>query len=310
MMSMAVTEVMDASGASWPEAHSDAPLMARLALSMRKASDFDSVAVPFCMTVEAESFGAPVDMGSPTIQPRPAGRLFEPEEEFALPRPDFTLGRAGVLLEAIRIARRAAGDFAVIGNVVGPFSLLAMLTDPLKVLRWTRREPARLGRYLDELAAAAADFARLQAAAGADVICIAEPTATGDILGGELFGEFVLGRLNALTDAIRQAGARAVVHICGNVAGVRGELAALRADALSVDSMVDVAALARGRPPWQAMGNVSTFLLASGGEKLIMRECRGLVEAGVRLVAPACGIIPTTPAASLAAMSRAVRRTS
>jgi len=54
------------------------------------------------------------------------------------------------------------------------------------------------------------------------------------------------------------------------------------------------------------MGNVSAFLLKEGPPDRIIGRCRRLVAGGVRLLAPACGIIPTTPLAHLRAMRRAV----
>lgn len=307
MMSAAVIEVMDSCGAAWPEAHADAGKMAALAVAMRERSGFDSVALPFCMTVEAESFGAQVDMGSPNVQPRVRGFRFDADADFDLGRPDWHSGRAAVLLDALGSARRTAADAALVGNVVGPFSLLGMLADPLKVMRWTRRAPERLSGCLGTLAQHLSDFARLQVEAGADIICIAEPTATGEILGGEKFADFVLPRLNEIAAEIRRAGARVIVHICGDVRRIEEHLMLLCADAVSVDAMVDIVSLAKSGAHWLAMGNLSAFKLAAGTPEEIARRCRVLIEGGVRIIAPACGIIPETPTSNLAAMTAAVR---
>ena len=69
--------------------------------------------------------------------------------------------------------------------------------------------------------------------------------------------------------------------------------------------MVDLPALIEKRPPWHAMGNVSPFLLEKGPVESIARHCRRLIEAGVRLLAPACGVVPTTPVSHLKAMASA-----
>ena len=69
MMSFAVQEAMTASGSPWPVAHTDPELMARLAVATQRATGFDNVGLPFCMTVEAEALGAQVNLGSPTVQP-------------------------------------------------------------------------------------------------------------------------------------------------------------------------------------------------------------------------------------------------
>jgi [methyl-Co(III) methanol-specific corrinoid protein]:coenzyme M methyltransferase len=305
MMSMAVTEVMDSARAPWPAAHSDASLMVALAAAMHEASGFDNVAAPFCMTVEAEAFGAQIGMGDRTSQPRVLAPVLPDDGGGALPQPDWRAGRAGVLLDALRALAGRCPDAAVIGNLVGPFSLLSMLADPLMALRWTRRRPELAAGHLEAITAHLERFAAEQVGAGAHAVCIADPTATGEILGGELFRRFALPYLNRLARSVRQAGAPAIVHICGDVAGLGAELLALEADAVSFDSMVDLRSIAARRPPWQVMGNVSAFLLERGPADRVGRRCRRLVQSGVRLLAPACGLVPTTPVAHLRAMRRA-----
>ncbi|MHC4714253.1 MAG: uroporphyrinogen decarboxylase family protein [Planctomycetota bacterium] len=310
MMSMAVTEVMQSCAAAWPQAHSNPRLMAGLALAMHRASGFDSVAVPFCMTVEAEVFGAEVDVGSMHVQPRVAQFPLDVDGDFAIPPPDWRTGRAPVLEEALRCVHSQRPDLPLVGNVVGPFSLLGMLADPLKIMRWTRRRPALLKDCVSLLSTHIAEFAARQASAGADIICIAEPTATGEILGGAHFAEFVLDNLNSIAARLRTAGARVIMHICGDVKSIENELMGLEADAVSFDAMVDVISLVARRPPWLVMGNVSAFLLATASPAEVHRVCRVLLDGGVRLIAPACGIVPSTSAANLSSMSAAVYGTS
>jgi [methyl-Co(III) methanol-specific corrinoid protein]:coenzyme M methyltransferase len=281
--------------------------MLALATAMREASGFDSIAMPFCMTVEAERYGAVVEMGTRTAQPRVRGVTFEPEGEWELPEPDWREGRAGVLLRALENARAAGVDALRIGNVVGPFTLLGTLTDPLKMLRWTRRRPERLKGCIERLSEDVTRFAVMQAEAGADSVCIAEPTATGEILGGRLFREYVVGPLNRIAEGVRRAGARVIVHVCGDARAIEEGLFEVAADAVSFDSMVDIVGVAKRGAPWRVMGNVSPFVLEAGPAERVRETARRLVEGGVKLVAPGCGIVPETPVAHLRAMSEAVR---
>jgi [methyl-Co(III) methanol-specific corrinoid protein]:coenzyme M methyltransferase len=303
MMSCAVTEVMEASGAPWPAAHSDPAVMLRLASAMREATGFANLAMPFCMTVEAESCGAAVNLGSASVQPRLRSPLLPPDGTSVLPFPDFSRGRAAVLTAAIRAASASSPALPVIGNLVGPFSLLTTLCDPLAVFRWTRRNPVLVETYLDEITEFLIVFALLQRRAGADCICIAEPTATGEILGGHLFATLVKPRLERLAAALRSSGASVILHICGNASAIQDELLSLPVDAVSFDSVVDIAALASLAPPWRVMGNVSPFLLESGPAAAVTGACRRLLDAGIRLIAPGCGIVPSTPVAHLRAMT-------
>jgi [methyl-Co(III) methanol-specific corrinoid protein]:coenzyme M methyltransferase len=280
--------------------------MVRLALAMQEATGFDNIALPFCMTIEAERYGAQIDFGNATTQPRVRGTLLAADHPGDLPRPDFRTGRAGVLLNALRRARAERPDIALIGNMVGPFSILGMLADPLKVLRLTRTRPEIIERRLGEITSGLIEFGKLQRESGADVLCIAEPTATGEILGSRLFSRFGLPHLNRLVRELRPSGARLIIHICGDVRRIEAELLQLQADALSFDSMVNLCALRQKDPPWQVMGNVNCFLLHDGPEAAVRHYCGKLKECGIRLIAPACGVIPTTPVSNLRVMRDAV----
>ncbi len=306
MMSCAVTEVMTSAKASWPQAHTDEIAMARLGLSMQEATGFDNIALPFCMTVEAESYGAKVDLGNPTTQPRVKETVLAADLSSELPRPDFEKGRAARLLDALGRTRSKRPDLALIGNLVGPFSLLAMLADPLKVLRLTRTQPQRVSKLLDTITDDLIEFGTLQREVGADVICIAEPTATGEILGARLFAASAAPHLNRLAKALSLTGAKVIVHICGDVRRIERELFELQVDALSFDSMVNICSLRKKNPPWRVMGNVDCFLLHDRSEQAIRRACERLVRCGVRLISPACGVIPTTTVSRLRAMREAV----
>ena len=305
MMSMAVTEVMTAAGAPWPESHRNADAMVALALAMQEATGFDNVAMPFCMTVEAEAYGARVDLGDATSQPRVRGWVLAADGKTPLPDPDWSAGRAALLPQAIRRARAARPNVALIGNLVGPFSLLGMLADPLRVLRWTRRQPQDVHRYMDRLADDLVRFGGIQAEAGADAVCIAEPTATGEILGGTLFAAFVAPYLARIAERLRAAGTRVILHVCGDARPLEAQLTGLPVEAVSFDSMVNIVAVARKGPPWQVMGNVSAFALEDGPAGAIAKWTRSLAAGGVRLLSPACGVVPTTPVAHLRAMREA-----
>ena len=69
MMNMIITEIMERSGISWPEAHNNAEQMAALTYEFNHAGGFENYGVPFCMTVEAEAMGATVDMGDAQTEP-------------------------------------------------------------------------------------------------------------------------------------------------------------------------------------------------------------------------------------------------
>lgn len=64
MMNMIVEEVMDLTHCEWPEAHTSPKIMADLAAGMYENGGFENFGVPFCMTIEAESMGSKVFLGT------------------------------------------------------------------------------------------------------------------------------------------------------------------------------------------------------------------------------------------------------
>ena len=70
MMNMIITELMNKTGVTWPDAHINSEKMVRLAESVYEHRMFENYGVPFCMTVEVEGMGAEVNMGDVKFEPR------------------------------------------------------------------------------------------------------------------------------------------------------------------------------------------------------------------------------------------------
>lgn len=309
MMTMASAEVMEKTGNSWPSAHIQPDKMAGLALAMHDLTGLENLGVPFCMTVEAEAFGCQVDYGKINREPRIARSALEDTEGIASLRA-IDPGRSGrmpVILDAIHLLREQSHDTPIIGNLVGPVSLAASIFDAMIFLRLLRKKPADVHRLLDFLAHNLIEFGRAQVRSGADIIAIADPTATGEILGPSLFGEFAAPHIRNVADAFRREGIPVIIHICGNLKTVEKELSSLQADCLSVDSVVSIRKL-RESLDTVIMGNVSTFLLEKGPADRIHQTARSLIADGVDILAPACGLSPGTSVAHIRALTGAAGR--
>ncbi len=305
MMSFAVTEVMRQTGAWWPEAHRDARLMADLALHMQQVTGFDNVGVPFCMTVEAEALGSQVNFGSATVQPWIAREALGSAAEVAgfVPPAHPPGDRRPVVLEALTRLREAAPEVAVFGGLLGPFSLAAQLLEASLLLRAVRRQPGPVNALLRLCTEVATDFALRQVRAGADVVAIADPTATGEILGRLAYQEFAAPYLRQLIGAVTEAGAPVVLHICGCPNGILELLGEMEVGAVSLDETADLHAARKALRKQRLMGNISAELLDAGPPGKIAANIRGILGAGVDILAPACGVTATTPVEHLRVMA-------
>ena len=320
MMTMATASAMRRVGRAWPAAHSDARAMAEIVLATRDETGLECLAVPFCMTVEAEALGCAVDMGSATVLPHVAVEcLTEPERVGELP--EFNPGRSGrapVVLEAIeRLKSAAAADVPVLGGVLGPVTLAAMVMEAGLFLRLARRDPAAAEKLVAALEPVVIRFALAQHAAGADCVTVAEPSATGEVLGGKHFERLAAPALIRVLRALRAGGASPILHICGELRPILPQVALIARNldappalagklALSVDAMVSGRDLKAALPEVVRVGNVDALLLEREDAATVERVARAAAR-DFDILSPACGLVPTTPAENLRALVRAAR---
>lgn len=308
MMTMASREVMAKTGCVWPEAHRNAEKMANLSMAMHDETGLENLGIPFCMTVEAEAWGGEVEDGDEVTEPCIVNYPLKAVEEWKrLKRLDpMKDGRLPIIIECTKILSEKRPDTPVIGNLVGPLSLATSLIDAITLFKALKKEPAEVHDMLAFLTENCISYGEALIESGADIIVIADPSATGEILGPRMFKEFALPYLNRMIAAMHAKGKRVIVHICGDVKPVYGSLAELDADCISVDNAVNMKDAKNALPTKRLMGNVSTMLLQNGPLKSIQVVSSSLLDA-VDILAPACGISAKTPVMHIKAMTEAAK---
>ncbi|MBI5444982.1 MAG: methylcobamide--CoM methyltransferase [Deltaproteobacteria bacterium] len=309
MMNAAIVEVMERTGHTLPEAHFDDGLMAALAGEVTDATGFENLGLPFCMTVEAELLGSEIEYGSLACEPKIAREVFPSVAKVEF-RDVHALVRSGRIPTVAAAAERLASgrpELPVIASLTGPVSTAASIVDPLTFLKELRKDPDNAHRVLAYVTELLAGFARAVLEAGATVVAVGDPTATGEILGPKMFEAYAVRYLNDLIDRIHALGAPIIVHICGDLSGVKPLLPRLRSDALSTDALVSLRGLKAEYPQLTTMGNVSTYLVQSGAPEKVAKRARELVRDGVDIISPACGLSTSTALANVAALTAAVK---
>jgi [methyl-Co(III) methanol-specific corrinoid protein]:coenzyme M methyltransferase len=309
MMCAAVREVMRTCGRAWPDVHRDAAAMTDLALATREATGLENLGVPFCMTVESEAWGGEIEDGDETTSPSVYEEPLESVRAWTTLREldPHRDGRMPVLVDCTQRLRARAPEVPVTANLVGPLSLATSLVPATTAYRELLERPADVHAFCRFLTRNSIRYGEALVRAGADVVVIADPASTGEILGPRLFREFAMPYLEEMTAAAHALGVPVVVHICGNTRPILRELAELSADALSVDSALGIAEVRHALRGRRVMGNVSTALLQDGDADRVRRAAARAIENGVDVLAPACGVSATTPVANLRAMTAAAR---
>lgn len=309
MMNSAIVDVMERHGHLLPEGHADAGIMAALAEDVQADTGFENFGIPFCMTVEAEALGSEINMGSLQCEPKIAKEVF-PSVTSVDYKPAGTIvksRRAETVFNAISQIAARQPDIPVIGSITGPLSTAASVVDPMRFLKELRKEKEQAHRFVDYVTDQLIDYARYMADNGARVISIADPTATGEILGPKMFGEYAVPYINKLTDAVHEMGVPVIVHICGRMQAVTSHVAELHADAISVDALVNLNKLKEECGGITSMGNLSTYMLEFGNPETVQRGTEQLLSGTVDILAPACGLSTSTPLGNIQAFTGTVK---
>ncbi len=300
-----IVELMDKVGASWPEAHVDALKMADLAISAYEIGGLEAVRLPYCLTVLAEAMGCEVNMGTKNRQPSVIAHPYEkPDMLDSIEIPNLkNKGRIPAVLDAIKITREKIGsDIPIIAGMEGPITLASDMVSVKSFMKWSIKKPDALMKALEKATDAAIEYANLMVEAGADVVCIADPVSSPDLMSPTDFKEKLMKYIIKFADNVK---APVILHVCGNVTPIIEYMADCHCKGLSIEEKVTDVASAKEKTHGKAIivGNVSSpFVLLSGDETKVREATKKALESGVGILAPGCGIAPMTPLENIKTM--------
>ena len=311
----ATYELMEKTGAYWPEAHYEAEPMAKLAAGGATVIGFGAVRVPYCQTVEAEIYGAKTKDGGKTHIPSIAEHPYKIGDEPRIPVDFVKKGRIPAILEAIKILKRDVGDKAVVmGSIVGPFSVAANLVGISALLKASLKKPDSIVPYIEAATETAIQYANAVIEAGAEAIVIEDMMASLDMISPRTYRVLAAPYEQRVIAAVAKR-VPVIVHICGKLDQVMPDIAATGADAISVESAVDVPA---ARKKFDEAGVKTPILGAVHPIKVLLEGTPEDVTAAVQksaadgaaLISPDCSVAPNTPLANLIAMVEAAEKLS
>jgi MtaA/CmuA family methyltransferase len=297
---------MASSGAYFPAAHLDAGKMAALASTAYTVLGYDCIMPVFSVHQESAALGCAVEWGEVNTMPVATSHPWSSPDEVEIPTDFLERPSIRTVLEALALLRREYGRrVAIVGKVMGPWTLSYHMHGLEEFLIKTILEPDTVRRFLDKLKQVTLLFGKAQIEAGADVLCIADH-ATGDLISPESYRDFLLP---VHKDITRELGVPAVLHICGDTADRMGYICESGFDAFHFDSKVD-ARKATGitRKRISLVGNVNApSTLLQGTPDQVYGETMYAMQAGVDIVGPECAIPLETPNRNLLAIAQAAR---
>ena len=150
-------------------------------------------------------------------------------------------GRLPLFLEAAGIVIKEIGDQVPLAMTTsGPFTTAANIRGTDRFLRDLQKNPAFAHRLLRLATDSIIRFAASAVEVGAR-IGLADPVASGTMIGPAHFRQFALPYLQEITTAITaMAGFPPSLHICGNTSKIWSEMADTGVSVLSLDDAVDL----------------------------------------------------------------------
>jgi len=301
--------------------YTDPQAMVQAQLTLHDKVGQDVIAIGSDNFYIAEGFGCQTtrsDEEVPALVKPPLTRM---ADVFDLEVPDpYMQGRMPVMLEALRLARKAVGDEVALRSPgTGPFALASYF---IGTQQWLL-EVAQVEAAMEEANEAAVHHALELASdalirfgkacwdAGADILHCGDSLASCNVISPRTFERFSFPYLQKVFRAWHEYGVTcALLHICGNSTKVLDLYAATGADLVEIDHAVDLrAAKARIGTRVGLVGNVDTVteLLQGTPERVGASAQRCIDQAGAGggfLLGSGCIVPRYSPLANVQAMVR------
>jgi [methyl-Co(III) methanol-specific corrinoid protein]:coenzyme M methyltransferase len=306
--SVATVELMEETGAFFPEAHLDAKKMATLAAAGHEILGFDTIMPYFSVQMEAPALGCEMDWGDKETMPDCTTHPYKEAEDIRIPTEEELLKVQSIrtVVDAIKILREKYPTVAIIGKVMGPWTLAYHGFGVQNFLMDTILNPERVRKSLGKLQEISVMFANLQVRAGADAISFPDH-ATGDLVSPEMYRDFLVPLHKKIVTRI---GAPIILHICGNTLNRAYLIAQEHFDCFHYDTKTDVVELKKvlDKSTTTLIGGINnTEVLLFGTPEDVKKQSHFTVKAGVEILAPECAIPLRTPNKNLKGIVEAAK---
>jgi [methyl-Co(III) methanol-specific corrinoid protein]:coenzyme M methyltransferase len=310
MTQSATVDQMEAIGVYWPDAHDDPELMAKLGMAQNTVLGFEAARIPFGLTIEAENLGLPVDRGKVDRTPMVKGHPYKEDNinELEIPKDFVDKGRAKVVRDAVGIMKKEVGDkLPIVVGTTGPFTLAGHLVGTENLLLWIVTQPEKVHELMKFTAEVCYEYQKAVNATGCDAIQQSDPSASTDMLSGEMFDEYAAPYIKRSFEGVDNA--KTVLHICGDTTILLDHMINTGTTALSIEEKVDpfeAVKLVDGRAA--LVGNIGVVNpLLQGTPEITKEHTQAVCEAGFNVVSPGCGLAARVGKDNLIALVETVK---
>jgi uroporphyrinogen decarboxylase len=263
------------------------------------------------LTVEAEAFGAPVEIQEDEM-PHLRGRLVSNAAEVeALQVPDLSAGRIPQYLLANRLTVEWNHDKPVFAGVIGPFSLAGRLYDMSEIMVACYTEPETIHVLLDKCTRFIVKYCTELKRIGCSGVLIAEPAA--GLLSNEDCIDFSSIYIKRIVEALQDNTFLVILHNCGNTGHCTDAMLFTGANAYHFGNAINMTEALRSCPKDKLiMGNVDPVgilkLLSASGVKAYVGDLLDKTAGFENFVlSTGCDLPPHVPEENIVAFFTALK---
>ncbi len=276
------------------------------------ADHYDTVACSSIMdlTVEAEAFGAEVNLPDNEI-PTVTGRLVDGAESVeALMVPSLDMGRIPQYLLANKLAAENIKHKPVFSGCIGPFSLAGRLYDMSEIMVGIYIEPEVILELLQKCTRFLINYCKALKATGTAGVIMAEPAA--GLLSNDDCLMYSTDFVKQVVDAVQDDSFTVILHNCGNTGQCTQAMVLSGARALHFGNAIDMKDVLEECPAdVMVLGNLDPVgIFKQGTPDSVKIAVEMLLEdtAGYRnfVISSGCDLPPYVPEANIKAFLQAV----
>ncbi len=205
--------------------------------------------------------------------------------------------------KAMKIVKpKLGGEYIVTMTAWGPYTLGARLVGEEAMMKATFKKPDFVHKVVDFITDLLIHLYEPLVSDGTlEMISLADPTASGDLISKKQFEKFALPYLKKFTDWAKSKGVHTLVHICGNTTDRLDLFPLTGASCISLDHKTDIAKakeILHGKMCFG--GNVDPVkIMLQGTVQQVEDTSRQVIQTagtdGGFVLMPGCDIPPTVP---------------
>ncbi|MFB3894237.1 MAG: MtaA/CmuA family methyltransferase [Phycisphaerae bacterium] len=303
---LTTVELQESTGCAMPAVHGDPEALARLGAANHDVLGFDAVSFIINYFSEPAALGCQIDYGDSkeTLPVYTSHPWRTPDDAKA---PDDLLDREPIstYLAMLRIAKRRYGDrMAILGKVMGPFSMALVMHGLEDLMTGLIDEPAKIRHFVERAADILIRCANAQFEAGIDALAIGEGGAGANMLSPAMYEELLMPIHQRMVRAI---GGPTIMHICGDITPRVASMGKIGLTCFNFDWAIKPSVMKQSAAgKFAIMGNVNTADLMNAGPDVIRAQVRDCLAAGVDIISPGCAVSPKCPNRNFKAMANTI----